>query len=55
VAMIELQAVPRRAASRPPINGVQVLLRLNAAIMRLNSAFDVPISRDSRDFRGPRK
>lgn len=32
-----------------------MLLRLNAEMRRLNWAFDVPISRDSRDLSGPRK
>lgn len=55
VATIELLAVPNRQTSSPPTSGVQVLLRSNAAIMRENSALDVPISRERRDLRGPRK
>jgi hypothetical protein len=38
----------------PPTNGVQVLFRLNAEISKLNSVFEVPISRERRDLRGPR-
>jgi hypothetical protein len=55
VATIELLAVPNRHTSKPPTNGVHVLFRSKAAIMRENSEFEVPISRDKRDLRGPRK
>ena len=46
--------VPNLAARSPPRRGVHVLLRLNAAIRRLNSVLDVPSSRESLVLRGPR-
>jgi hypothetical protein len=52
VARMLVTVVPKRLASNPPTSGVQVLLRLNADIMRLNSVLDVPISLDNRDFKG---
>ncbi len=54
VAMILVIVVPRRPARNPPIRGVHVLFKLNAANSRLNSVLEVPISLDSRVFRGPR-
>jgi hypothetical protein len=48
-----VNVVPNLPARNPPRSGVQVLLRLKAAISKLNSVFDVPISRDSLDLRGP--
>ena len=46
--------VPSLLAITPPTNGVQVLLRVNADIRRLNSVLDVPKSRRNRDFNGAR-
>lgn len=54
MAIILVIVVPKRPARTPPTRGVQVLLRLKAAMSKLNSVFDVPISRDSRVFRGPK-
>lgn len=53
VAKILVKVVPSLLANRPPTNGVHVLFKLRAATIRLNSALFVPISRDSRDFKGP--
>ena len=46
--------VPSLLAITPPTNGVQVLLRVNADMRRLNSVLDVPKSRRNRDFNGAR-
>ena len=54
VAKMLASVVPSLLASIPPTRGVQVLFRLKADIKRLNSVFEVPSSRDSRDLRGPR-
>ena len=54
VAIILVMVVPRCPARKPPIRGVQVLFKLNAAISRLNSVLEVPISRESLVFNGPR-
>ena len=54
VAKILVNVVPKRLASTPPTNGVHVLLRENAEISSENSVLSVPISRERRDFRGPR-
>lgn len=54
VASMLVNVVPMVAASKPPASGVQVLFRLNAASSKLNSVLEVPISRESRDFKGPR-
>lgn len=54
VASILVNVVPNRLARTPPTSGVQVLLRENADISSENSVLFVPISRESRDFRGPR-
>jgi len=51
--MILVYVVPNLLAIMPPRRGVHVLLRLKADIKRLNSVLSVPISWDSRDFRGP--
>ena len=48
-----VNVVPMLLARMPPSRGVQVLLRLNAEINRLNSVLDVPISRARRLFSGP--
>ena len=48
-----MNVVPRRLARRPPTRGVHVLFRENAEMSRENSVLFVPISRESRDFRGP--
>lgn len=52
---MELLAVPSLETSNPPTRGVHVLLRSKAAIISENCALEVPISRDKRDFSGPRK
>lgn len=54
VAMILVIVVPRYPASTAPSRGVQVLFKLKAAMSRLNSVFDVPISIESRVLSGPR-
>lgn len=54
VARILVVVVPSLLASRPPTRGVQVLLREKAEMRSENSVLFVPISRDSRDLRGPR-
>lgn len=54
VAMMLVVVVPKRLANSPPTRGVQVLLRLNADIKRLNSVLEVPNSRERRDLSGPR-
>lgn len=55
VAKTLVLAVPSLVTIKPPIRGVQVLFRSKAAIINENSALEVPISRDKRDLRGPRK
>lgn len=52
--MILVIVVPSLLASRPPTSGVHVLFSENAEIKRENSVLLVPISRESRDLRGPR-
>lgn len=54
VAKMLVYVVPSLEAMSPPTNGVQVVFRLSAEISRLNSVFEIPISRNRRDFRGPR-
>lgn len=54
VAIMLVTVVPRRPARNPPRSGVHVLFKLNAAKRRLNSVLEVPISLDSRVFKGPR-
>lgn len=49
-----VNVVPSLLARTPPTSGVQVLLRENADIRRENSVLFVPISRERRDFRGPK-
>ena len=54
VAIMLVIVVPRYPASTAARRGVQVLFKLKAAIRRLNSVFEVPISRESRVLIGPR-
>ena len=54
VAKMLVYVVPCLEAISPPTNGVQVVFKLSAEISRLNSVFEIPISRNRRDFRGPR-
>ena len=54
VARILVTVVPRYPARTPPTRGVQVLFKLSAAISKLNSVFEVPISRERRVFKGPK-
>lgn len=53
VANMLVNVVPSLLASNPPTKGVQVLFRLMAATIKLNSVLFVPISRDNRDLSGP--